>query len=269
MRHTLDIYLRLLSIQVRSQMQYRISFLMDAFTTGFLNGTYFFALAMVLERFGGVKGWGVGEVAFLAGMAEMSFGMMDMIFSGFDPDFFSPMVRLGRFDQLLLRPINISFQVLGSSFKLRRLGRVFEGLVIFILALALNPVRWTLGKALYLPVVLASQVIAFGSLFIAGSALIFWTVERIEAVNIFTYGGNELITYPMTIYPAWLRRVVMYALPLLFLNYAPALYFLEMPDPLHLPAFAPFLSPFVALAMLGAALTFWRFGLRHYQSTGS
>jgi ABC-2 type transport system permease protein len=269
MRHTFSMYIRLLSIQIRSQMQYRGSFFMDVLSTGMLNGVYFLALALVLQRFDHIAGWTLGEIAFLAGMMEMSFGTMDLIFSGFDPDTFGQQVRMGRFDQILLRPLNITVQILGSAFLIRRLGRIFQGLAIFVFALVLTDVHWTLAKLLYLPVVYASMVVALGALFIFGATLIFWTVQPIEAMNILTYGGNEMMTYPMSIYPIWIRRIFTYAIPFIFLNYYPALYFLDKPDPLNFPAFASFISPFAALAMLAGSLLFWRFGLKHYQSTGS
>ena len=44
---------------------------------------------------------------------------------------------------------------------------------------------------------------------------------------------------------------------------------LDKPDPLHMPPFAPFLSPVVGIGTMLAALAFWRFGVRHYASTGT
>lgn len=265
----LQMYARLLLIQLRSQMQFRLSFWMDLLSTGMANAVAFFAVVLVLERFGGIAGWSLGEVAFLYGMIEASFGMMDMIFSGFDPDYFAPLIRLGSFDQYMLRPVGLTWQVLGSRFLLRRIGRILEGTLIFVFALSLLDVRWTLGKILYLPVVFVSQVVAMGALFIFGTTIIFWTLQSIEAVNILTYGGTELMSYPMHIYQRWLRRFFTFAVPFIFLNYYPALYFLDKPDPLGFPAFAPFIAPFVAAAFLAAALLFWRFGINHYQSSGS
>jgi ABC-2 type transport system permease protein len=250
-------------------MQYRTAFLMDLISTGLLNSFYFVGVVLVFQRFKTIAGWTIGEVAFLAGMAEMSFGTMDMIFSGFDPDSFSLGVRMGQFDQVLLRPIQITTQVFGSRFLIRRLGRVLEGAVILGISLSLNPIHWSVWKVLYLPVVFASLVAGFGSLFIFGSTLIFWTVQPIEAVNIATYGGNEMVSYPMSIYPRWLRDIFTYVIPLLFLNFLPALYFLDKPDPLGFPTFAPFLAPAAALLMMLAALRFWGFGVDHYQSTGT
>lgn len=262
-------YLRLLSIQLRSQMQFRASFWMDLLSTGLGNGVIFISIALILNRFGSVAGWSLGEVAFLYGMIEASFGVMDMIFSGFDPDMFGLVVRQGLFDQVMLRPVGITWQVLGSRFLLRRFGRIFEGLLIFGYALSLLHVRWTAGKLLYLPIVFTSQVIAMGALFMMGSTIIFWTLQSIEAVNILTYGGTDMMSYPMQVYPAWMQRFFTFVIPFIFLNYYPALYFLDKPDPLGFPVFAPFLAPLVALAFFGVALLFWRVGINHYQSAGT
>lgn len=269
MRRDIQLYSRLISIQIRSQMQYRMSFLMEMVSTAFLSGISFLAIALIIERFGSIMGWTLGEVAFLAGLIEMSFAVMEILFSGFDPGDFSTQIRQGSFDQMLLRPINITVQVLGSRFMLRRIGRILEGLLIFIFSQLTNPLHWTFGKLLYLPVVFSSQVAAFGALFMMGSALTFWTIQPVEAVNILTYGGNELMTYPATIYPAWVRHFFTFIIPFIFLNYYPGLYFLDKPDPLGFPAFASFLAPLVAMIMIAAGAWFWNFGVNHYQSTGS
>ncbi len=268
-RFNLSIYRRLLDAQIRSQMQYRAAFLLDFTGTAVSISLYFVSLALIMERFGDLAGWRLGEVALLFALGETSFGLMDMLFSGFDPGSFGRRIRRGTFDQLLLRPINLTVQVLGDEFLLRRLGRIVQGLAIFAFALSLADIHWTLGKVIYLPFVVAGQVAFFGGLFITGSTITFWTVESIEVVNIFTYGGNELISYPMHIYPDWLRRFFTYVLPAAFLNYYPALYLLDRPDPFGLPYVMRFAAPVAGLIVLAAALRFWRFGIRHYQSTGT
>jgi ABC-2 type transport system permease protein len=113
------------------------------------------------------------------------------------------------------------------------------------------------------------QVAYFGGLFIIGAAITFWTIDSIEIVNVFTYGGTELVSYPMNIYPDMLRRFFTYILPAIFLNYYPALYILDKPDPFELPAFAPWLAPLAGLLILWLSLRFWEFGLNKYQSTGT
>ncbi len=269
MRRRLGLYTRLISIQLRSQMQFRVSFWLDTLTTGLLNLSYFASTYLVLQRFGSIAGWEIGELAFLYGMIEISFGTMDMIFSGFDPDFFSVNIRQGTLDQILLRPVDVLTQVFGSAFVLRRVGRITQGLAVLVLSFSLLHIHWTLARLAYLPVVFISQVMAMGSLFMIGSTMVFWTVQRVEAINIVTYGGVEVMSYPSNIYPTWLRGFFTYLLPFIFLNYYPALFFLGKPDPLGMPVFAPFLAPPVAGLMLFIAVRFWRFGLSHYQSTGT
>jgi ABC-2 type transport system permease protein len=269
MRSALDLYRRLIAIQIRAQLQYPVAFWFSLVTTGLFTTFAFGSLALILQRFEGIGGWTLGEVAFLYGMVEMAFGVMDMLFSGFDPPVFGRQVRLGQFDQLLLRPVNITLQLLGARLELRRLSRIAQGVVILGLALVLTEIHWNPIKIALLPVVLVSLVSFFGGLFVIGATITFWTVESIEFINILTYGGSEMMAYPMHIYWDWMRRFFTFVVPGIFLNYYPALYILDKPDPLNMPSFAPFLAPVVGLGTLAVALAFWRFGIRHYTSTGS
>lgn len=267
--NALDVYRRLIAIQIRSQIEYRVAFVLDLVTVALTTATGFGTLALILQRFENIGGWTLGQVAFLYGIVEASFGTMDLIFGGFDPDTFAPMVQRGLFDQLLLRPLGLTLQVLGSQFVMRRLSRVAQGVAVFCIGLALTDIHWTVWKVAYLPIVFGSLILFFGGLYIIGSTSTFWTVQRVEAINIFTYGGAEMMSYPMHIYTKWMRRFFTYILPAIFLVYYPALYILDKPDPLQMPVFSPFLSPLAGAGMMFVALAFWRFGVRHYASTGT
>lgn len=267
------IYRRLIGVQIRSQLVYRVSFWLDMLAVALTALVEFGSLALVLAQFEGLGGWSLREVAFLYGLVTAAFGTMDMFFSGFDPGTFGIRVRRGTFDQIMLRPVDLILQVLGSSFLLRRLGRILDGL--FILAFALigpaqaSIIHWTPLKVLYLPVIFGGLILFFGALFVIGSTITFWTVESIEAINILTYGGSELMSYPGHIYGRGLRRFFTYIVPALLMNYYPALYLFDKPDPFGLPAFVPFLAPAIGVGMMVVAIAFWRFGIRHYTSTGT
>jgi ABC-2 type transport system permease protein len=250
-------------------MQYRVSFFFDFLGTGLITLLGIGTTALVLQRFDNISGWTIFEIAFLFGMVETAFGTMDMIFSGFDPPYFGQRVRMGTFDQMLLRPANLITQVLGSQFVIRRLGRIIQGSFIFFIALNQLDIQWTTVKILMLPVIFISLVVFFGGLFISGATLSFWTIESLEAINIFTYGATEMMSYPMDIYPNLIRNFFTYLIPAIFLLYYPALYILDKPDPLGMPALSPFLAPFAALAVFAVSIQFWNYGLRFYQSTGS
>jgi ABC-2 type transport system permease protein len=263
------LYLRLVSVSLRSQMQYRSSFLLDAISVAGGTLLEFVTLAAVFGRFGSVGGWGLWEVAFLYGLTETAFATMDMVFSGYDPDDFSNTVQRGLLDQMLLRPLSLPVQIFGKDFILRRVGRVTQGVFVFGLSLWFNPLHWTADKLLYLPVVLVSAIAFYGGLFVTGATLCFWTVQRLEAINIFTYGGTTMLSYPMHIYGEWMRRFFTYIVPGALLIYHPALYFLDKPDPLGLPSCMSFLAPVAGFGVLAASFVFWSFGVRKYTSTGT
>ncbi len=269
MLSSLSLYRRLVGVQIRAQLQYRTNFWFDVITACIMTIISFGSLALIMQRFGSIGGWSLAEVAFLYGMVETAFGFMDMLFSGFDPGTFGRQIRLGLLDQLLLRPVNVILQIFSSDLALRRLGRITQGALVFFMAISWLDFSWTVQKVLYLPVVFISIVCFFGGLFVAGSAITFWTVDSIEVVNIFTYGGVEMMSYPMHIYSDWMRKLFTYILPAIFLNYYPALYFLDKPDPFGMPPAVYWLSPVVGFGTLWLGLAFFNFGLRYYQSTGT
>lgn len=268
-RHLAGLLARLVRAQVRSQTQFRVSFTMDVVTSFIVFAFEFGALAALFVRFRTLGGWSLGEVAFMGGLAAMSFKTMDMLFSGFDPPDFGDAVRKGTFDAILLRPAPLTLQVLGSRFVFHRLGAIAEGMAVFALANWLVDVRWTAAKLAFMPVVFVGQMAFFAALFIAGSTVTFWTIDSIEAVNILTYGGHELNQYPAHIYPLPLRRFFTYVVPTLFLNYYPALYLLDKPDPTGMPPWARFIGPAIGVAAFVGANALWRVGIRHYRSTGT
>ncbi len=269
MRQTTHIYLKLISIRIRAQMQYRLSFLLDVFTTAVVSGVSFLTIALILQQFDGIGGWSLWEVGFLYGTVETGFGIMDLVFSGFDPPAFGRQVRLGTFDQMLLKPANIIVQVFGSEFVIRRIGRIIQGVVVLGLSLANLEISWTVGKIIYLPLVIVGLVLFFGGLFVIGATITFWTVDSIEAINMLTYGGTEMMSYPIHIYPDWLIAFFTLIVPGIFMNYYPALYFLGKPDPFGLPEAAHYIALLVGVFVFAISLLFWRFGLKHYQSTGT
>ncbi len=268
--HHWQLYRRLVGAQMRSQMQYRASFIFD-FIAQFIGNIVDFAVVAVLfTRFPSIGGWSLGEVALLYGLSAVSFALADMLAAGFDYGYFGPaMVRQGGFDQVLMRPVNIFLQVLASQFVLRRIGRIVQGVLILVVALSLLHVSWTPVRFGFMFVTIGGGVLFFMGLFIFGSGVSFWTVESLETMNIVTYGGQAMTSYPMHIYQDWLRSIFMFIIPMAFVNYYPSLWLLGKPDPLGGPAWLAFLSPVVCLIVFGVGVWMWSFGARHYQSTGS
>lgn len=263
----LRFYWVLTGAQVRSQMEYRASFAFQALSVALGNGVFFLGTVVLFQRFPTIAGWTLGEVAFLYGLGGTAFALSDMLCGGFDR--LGPAIQSGTFDRVLTRPLGTFVQTLGADFQLRRLGRIAQALLVLGVALTLVDVSWTVPKALVLVSALGSGVVLYSGVWVIGAAVTFWTVQTSEVTNVFTYGGSEMVEWPMSIYADWLRHFFTFAVPLAFVTYLPGLFILGKDDPLGLPAILQVCSPLVAGLFMLPALAAWRLGVRHYQSTGS
>ena len=263
----MTLYGLLVTAQVRSQLQYRASFALQVLGQFLSNFVGFIALLLLFHRFEDLAGWSRAEVAFLYGLGGLAFGLSDLATGGFDR--LSIMLQTGTFDRVLTRPVGTFQQVLASDFQLRRLGRIGQGAFVLVLSLTWLEIEWTALKALILASAIVSGLVIFGAIWVIGAAITFWTVQTSEVTNVFTYGGEELVSYPMSVYGEGVRRFFTFVVPLAFVTYLPALYILDRPDPLGLPPVLRFCSPLVAVAFFLIARGAWALGVRHYQSTGS
>jgi ABC-2 type transport system permease protein len=262
------LYRRLVGMQIRVQLQYKINLVIDILTNLFLTGLEFAALLVLFGSFPTLLGWKVGEVALLYSLTTVSFGLAELFGAGIDA--FDETIRRGEFDRVLLRPVGALMQVITGDFRLRRLGRITQGSLAFLLALRLLPgLQWTPLKLLAIPIGLVSGAAVFIAILLLGATLCFWTVETTELTNILTYGGREMLSYPLTIYNRALQRFFLFVVPLAFGSFIPTCYILGRPLPFGLPLELVFIAPLVAVAFALVAGGIWRFGVHHYQSTGS
>jgi len=271
MRYNWLIYRKLISAQVRAQMQYRTSFVLEMIAQFVGNILDFVVVIIFFSRLTALGGWTLPEIGLLYGLSGVAFGLADMIIAGFDYAYFGPnMVRLGEFDRVLIRPISAFLQVLTAQFTLKRLGRIGQGAIVLGWALIALAEVWTPLKIGYMVIAISSGTFFFAGLFIFGSGISFWTVDSLETMNMATYGGQFMTQYPMTIYGDFMRAFFTFVIPMAFINYYPALWLLDKPDPLGGPVtLLALIAPLVCLLMFVIGVQLWRTGVRHYTSTGS
>jgi ABC-2 type transport system permease protein len=263
---TVLVWRRLVGAQIRAQLQYRLSFALDAFATFWIAFIDFLVLLVIFRNVPRLNSWDVHEVAFLYALSSITFAVTDMAIGQLDQ--LPQKIRDGNFDILLIRPRGTLFQVIASDFAIRRLARVLQGVIVLVYALSALSIHSSVPRALVLLASLPSAVVIFASIWVTGSCIAFWTTDGGEFTNAFTYGGTAMAQYPFDIYSSWLRRLLGFVIPLAFVCYFPALYVLGKPDPLGLPQFLEFCSPAVAAAAAVVAGLLWRFAVRHYRSAG-
>jgi ABC-2 type transport system permease protein len=256
------IYFKYIRMVLKTMFQYRLNLLLQ--TIGhFANVAFMFAgIALLFSRFGSLDGWNFGEAALCFAITLSAWSLTECFARGFDV--FRDFIRLGTFDRVLLRPRSTIVQVLGSYFEITRLIKLVWAGVVLVIAIGYSGVAWTAMKVLTLVLMIGGGVFIFSGIFILGATVCFWTVEGLEFLNIFTDGGRELASYPMTIYTKWLRRFFTFVIPFGCMNYLPLLY---LTDRAANPLYA--LAPLFGIGFIAPCLLVWGIGVRHYRSTGS
>ena len=261
------IYVRLVAARIRAQLQYRLSFALNIVGNALVSGLDFLAILVIFHQVDALGEWSAAEVALLYAIASISFAITDLAIGHLD--LLPQMIREGEFDLILVRPLGSLFQVVSADFAMRRIGKALQGGVVLAVALAQLDVSLTVGKVGMLVSAIAVGAVIYGGVWVVFSTVTFWLVDTQEVANAFSYGGNFLAQYPVNIFGAWLRRLVVFVVPIAFVSYFPALYILDKPDELGFPRALQFVAPLVAVATVIVAGAVWRVAVRHYRSVGA
>lgn len=259
------LYLQCVRAALRAKMQYKADFILGSVLYSLFTVTDFLMLAAILTRFPRIAGWDVYEVGLLYGMSWIAMGL----YRTFAPElhnFERYMVR-GEFDSLLLRPWPTLLTLLGRNVEPVRLGAVFQGaLILGVSAKHLFEAGKldAFGLAYVVAASLGGTLIPFGLSLITASVG-FWAVRIDELYTFMMYAPVTASQYPLTAYPRWLRALLTSVLPVGFINFVPVQYLLGKSD----GSWVLWFSPLVAVGFCALGYAVWRFGERHYQSTGS
>ena len=267
LREELHIAWKMASIRIRGQMAYRSSFWMQIISNFLVNSAEVLALFAMFYQFDTMGGWTFGEVALLHGMSMIAFSLGDLLTIGMD--YVAPQIRSGEFDRVLTRPLGSWMNAVTSEVSVRHVGQLAQGAIVLIFALSLVEISWSIDKVILLIAAILTGVALFMALFTVEAILSFWTVNGVEAINAFTYGGSDLVQFPLHIFNRTLRFIFLFVIPAGFVTYFPALYLLDKPDPLGFPELFMLLGPVITAAFCMAVAWGWRQGIRHYRSTGS
>jgi len=252
---------------VRASMTYPASFWTMTIGQSLFTVMDFVAIAIMFSHIEQLGGFTLGQIALLYGMSGFALGVADLLVG--NTELLGRRVRDGSFDAMLVRPVRPLVQVAADQFALRRLGRITQSLIVLGFGVAASDIDWSAGKLVVLLAALASGSVIFCAIFVLGGAFQVLAGEASEVTNAFTYGGNTLTQFPLSIYPSEVVKGVTFLVPLAFVNWYPALYLLEVADPFGLPEALQYASPVAAVAAAGAAAVGWHAGVRRYRSTGS
>lgn len=262
------LYRRIVAARIRSDWQYRTSFLTLLFSQSVFVVFELLALLFLIELVPRFGDWDRAQVVFLYAMATLPFSIGDVFISEVEL-LADRYIRNGNFDTVLLRPVSALLQILALEFELRRAGKLLAPGIALVWSASNLGVDWTPGRVAALIAALISGTVIYGGFWVIAGSIPFWAVASREATNALTYGSQFANQYPLHVYPGWIRAIMGWALPLAFVAYVPTISVVDAANPLNLPAWFAFTPPVVAVLVSVVARWVWRSGIDHYQSTGS
>lgn len=258
----LRLYMHYVSINVRSMMQYKTSFLLTATGQFLVSFNVFLGVFFMFQRFSNVKGFSYSEVLLCFSIMLLEFSLAEMYARGFDV--FPDMVKSGNFDRVLVRPRNEILQVLGSKFELTRIGRMLQAVIMFVYGIMNSGVIWTPARVMTVVFMLIGGTALFSCIFLIYAALCFFTLDGLEVMNILTDGAREYGKYPLSVYGKRMMQITTFIIPYALVQYYPLLYLLgRRTSPVYI------FLPLAAILFLIPSYILWRIGVRHYKSSGS
>lgn len=249
-------------MELKSQMQYKISFLLTTlgqFLTAF---TSFFGIKFIFSRISGIDDFTYGQVLLCFSVIMLSFSIGEMIGGGLAV--FPNLLREGELDRILVRPRRIIPQLIVPNMDFSRLGLLLQAVIVLCIAVPVSGIQWTPQKALVFGMMIICGSVIFFCLFLMIAAFAFFIIGSLDFLNIFTYGMRQFGRYPFSVYGDTILRFLTFVVPLALVQYYPLLYLLDRED-----SFLYMISPLLSLLFLLPTLLLYRIGLRNYKSTGS
>ncbi len=213
------------------------------------------------DRLGRDQSWSFYEALIVIGLFQLFIGLVDTFITPNVQDF-TEHIRLGTMDFILTKPLNSQFHA-----SLRRVN-IWRGVDVLIGA---GVIAYALGR---LPAPPPDRFLLFLGLGVCAAIMLyslvmllitsaFWFVQ-LENVMELLFTFYEAGRFPVTIFPAWLRLVLTFVVPIAFITTIPAEVLLG-----RRTAEIVLASAAIAALLFAACALYWRFAVRHYSSASS
>jgi ABC-2 type transport system permease protein len=260
-------HLRLLLLYFAQYTKVRLAYKADffiAFFSSMAATVLGFGFVLVLfSKIPKLQDWSFYEVLFLYGFSLIPLGFFNVI-SWNLYEFGDLYIIQGRFDRILLRPVDTLFQILFEKFRLESLQEVLTGALVVAISARRLGLPWHAADYLWFALMVACGAVIYVSVFLILTSVSFWFEDRVGIVppvfNMLTFGR-----YPLTIYNVFIQFLLSWIIPFGFASFYPTTHFLRR------GAFTAHvhLVPLVATGFFLLALFVWSRGVRNYSSTGS
>jgi viologen exporter family transport system permease protein len=260
------VYAALMTAGLKSELQYRMNFVMWIAMGVIYQLTGFVFIWVLLSRFENLAGWSLGEVAFLYGLRLVGHGLNLLVFGYIH--MLEVHVREGRFDRFLVRPIPVLLHVIVSRFPVGAMGDFVGGVVLFIAANTLIAVDWSPTALAYVTLAVVGAALLEAGLKLMVASLSFRFLSTRELVFVIDDVFNNFGNYPLKIFGGITQFVLTFGIPVAFIAYFPAAVLLHRTGEIGVDPLFAYIAPLAGALVFLLGYLVWKHELPHYSSAG-
>lgn len=245
------------------RLAYKADFLIAFFSSMTATVLGFGFVLVLFTKIPRLQDWSFYEILFLYGFSLIPLGFFNVV-SWNLYEFGDLYIIEGRFDRILLRPVETLFQVLFEKFRLESLQEVITGVLVVTISARKLHIPWSPPDYFWFALMVICGALIYLAVFLILTAVSFWFEDRVGIVppvfNMLTFGR-----YPLTIYNVFIQFLLSWVIPFGFASFYPTTHFLGR------EAFVRYfhLVPLVAAGFFTLAVFVWNRGVANYSSTGS
>ncbi|MBI2330920.1 MAG: ABC-2 family transporter protein [Chloroflexi bacterium] len=258
--------LKLLSAFFKVNVQMSLAYRADTVVNILLNlmwlGWELLSLNIIFNNTDTLGGWGLGELIALLGVFRLVNTMMIALIWP-NTEKFNQSIRDGSMDYTILQPVNSMFLVTFSRITVWRIWDLFLAVTLIVIGVNMAEEVTSAAQILTFILLSLSGMIVIYSLWIVLIALTFWFVKFDNNVTILQ-ALMDSGRYPATVYPAWLRIIVTFIIPIAVATTIPLQ---ALRGELTLAQVFIFLG--VSVASFAIASRVWKSGLKQYSGASS
>lgn len=251
----------------KAYFQYRFDAFLRTLAVFLRESTAVIVVYLTLKRFDTLDGWKLNELVFLFSFLYLTYSLLVLLFTGLRD--FDRMIHEGTFDRFLLRPRGLLFQTITHHTDyLASIGHGALGILLFLWSSHSVGIAWNAVNVIYALLVIAGGVLIQASVFMIFSCASFYFV-KVNNLRSFLYmNTRKFAGYPLSIFPGFIQKMLVFVIPFAFVNYFPAQKFMGKSDLSWWSGLA-YMTPLVGLVLFVLSCALWKMSLKRYTSTGN
>lgn len=276
LKYYTKLYFRFIAMALKAKLAYKVDSFIGILAFFVTNAVNFAVLYLTINAITAIDGYTLENIVFLYGLCLIP-KAIDHIFSDNLWALGQNMIRFGKLDQYMTKPLSPFFQIISEKFQLEGLGELILGIIfICIFAPQQTGVNWNFINVTGLIFSEFASCWLFFNIKTIGSCTAFWTKRSNQMLSTL-YNFNEFSRYPITIFKNdIIKGILLYVIPFSLFNFCPIACLFSPTGKIDYIFNIPMNIWQVNLVLIGflvilfsISIILWKRGLKRYESAGS